>query len=291
MPECAAATVVGRNDRLPRSRCPARTHAGLYLKLYGHRDRQTAILTRHLPSLLAGLGEKAQWWFLRYHDPDDHLRLRVTVPGGSFAPAADWIGAWSRRLRQAGLIARVQWDTYFPETARFGGRAAMGAAESYFAADSAAALAELTACGRAGGPDMRALTAASMLDIAIALAGDPAEAMSWVIEHASAGAPAPARLIYDQAVALANPNDRRNLAAQPGGDQIICCWARRQEALTAYRIALEQAGTTKATALLPDLLHLHQVRMAGTAPGDERMCLHLARATALSWTARAKRRS
>ena len=80
-----------------------------------------------------------------------------------------------------GLIARVQWDTYFPETARFGGGAAMDAAESYFAADSAAALAQLTASGEKGGPDIRALTAASLLDIAIALIGDASEAMSWLM--------------------------------------------------------------------------------------------------------------
>ncbi|MEV6987274.1 lantibiotic dehydratase [Sphaerisporangium sp. NPDC051017] len=258
------------------------------LKLYGHPDRQNAILTRHLPHLISELGDQAQWWFLRYHDPDEHVRLRLTVPADSFAPTAARIATWSQSLRRTGLIARVQWDTYFPETARFGGSAAMDTAESYFAADSAAALAQLTASGEKNGPDIRALTAASLLDITIALIGDAAEAMSWLIEHTRAQSPAPARALYDQALALANPNDQRALTAQPGGGHVVSCWARRRKALAAYRTVLEETGTTRATLLLPDLLHLHHVRMSGTDLQDERACLHLARAAALSWAARAK---
>jgi class I lanthipeptide synthase len=261
-----------------------------YLKLYGRPDCQNAILTRHLPHLLNELDEQARWWFLRYHDPDEHLRLRLTVTD-SFAPTAARIGTWSQRLRRAGLIARVQWDTYFPETARFGGDAAMSAAESYFAADSAAALAQLTACGEKGGPDLRALTAASMLDIAIALIEDTAEAMSWLIEHTRAEASAPARALYDQAVVLANPHDQRDLATQPGGEHVGTCWARRREALATYRRVLQETGTSLVTILLPDLLHLHHVRVAGTDLAGEHACLHLARAAALSWTARPKRGS
>ncbi|MFC0862228.1 lantibiotic dehydratase [Sphaerimonospora cavernae] len=259
------------------------------LKLYGHPDRQTSVLTRHLPSLLHELGDQAEWWFLRYHDPDPHLRLRLKLPTDSFASATAVISAWSRRLRQAGLVTHAVWDTYFPETARFGGAAAMATAEAYFAADSAAALAQLTAGGQANGPDLRALTAASMLDIAIALITDAAEAMRWLIEHARTDTSPPARTLYDQAVALANPNDHRDLAAQPAGERIVSCWARRRTAAAAYRQALEKNGTPPA-ALLPELLHLHHVRMAGAFLPGERACLHLARAAALSWTARTARR-
>ncbi len=259
------------------------------LKLYGHPDRQNDILTRHLPDLLGQLGDKAQWWFLRYHDPDEHLRLRLTVPAGSFAPTAVRIGTWSQRLRLAGLIARVQWDTYFPETARFGGSAAMAAAESYFAADSAAALAQLMACCEKGGPDARALTAASLLDIAIGMIGDANAAMNWLIEHTRTEATAPARALYDQALVLANPNDQGVLAAQPSGVHVVSCWARRRETLASYRSALHEIGEARAALLLPDLLHLHHVRMAGTDLKIEGACLHLARSAAVSWSTRAKR--
>ena len=267
-----------------------------FLKLYGHRDRHSSILVRHLPRLLNELNDQlnerldgqGRWWFLRYRDPEEHLRLRVTVPADRAAPAAAAIGNWSKSLRQAGVIARVQWDTDFPETARFGGSTAIDAAEAYFAADSAAAVAQLAATAAKGGPDARALTAASMLDITIGLIGDPAEAMTWLIRHATTGPAAPPRALYDQAVALANPNDHRHLVGQPNGDRIAREWARRRQALAAYRTVLAEADTNHGPLMLPDLLHLHHTRMAGPDPQAERLCLHLARAAALSWTARAK---
>jgi len=263
----------------------------IYLKLYSHPDRQNHILTHHLPRLLNALTDQAQWWFLRHHDPDAHLRVRLKVPADTFASTAEAIGDWSRRLRAAGLIARIHWDTYFPETARFGGEAAMSAAEAYFAADSAAALAQLTASGDKNGPDIRAVTAASLLDIALALIGDAAEAMSWLIGHTRTAPSAPDRALYDQAVSLANPSDQRVLDALPTGEHILSCWTRRREALGNYRTVLQENSTMHAHTVLPDLLHLHHVRIAGIGLDAERKCLHLARAAALSWTARAKSRS
>ncbi|GLZ16063.1 hypothetical protein Acsp04_62980 [Actinomadura sp. NBRC 104425] len=278
---------VGR-DRVHLPGCGGR----FLLKLYSHRDRHSSILIRHLPRLLGELndclGEQGRCWFLRYRDPEDHLRLRLTVPAHRVAPAAAAIGAWSRSLRQVGVINRVQWDTDFPETARFGGGTATDAAEAYFAADSAAAVAQLAAGAAKDGPDARALTAASMLDIAIGLIGDPPEAMNWLIRHTTTASEAPPRTLYDQAVALANPNDHRHLAGQPNGDRIIGEWARRHQALAAYRAVLVRANTDHIRLLLPDLLHLHHTRMAGPDAQGERLCLHLARAAALSWTTRAK---
>ncbi|GAA4211376.1 lantibiotic dehydratase [Microbispora amethystogenes] len=280
-------------DWLRRAEVVNRDHGHLpgcegrfYLKLYGHPDRQSRVLIHHLPRLLEELGDQARWWFLRYQDPEEHLRLRLTVPADSFA----LVGDWTRTLRRAGVIGRVQWDTDFPEAARFGGQTALAAAETYFAADSAAALAQLAASGQRGGPDVRALTAASMLDIVTAVIGDTAESLRWVIEHAVSEPSAPPRVLYDQALLLANPHDRQGLAAQPGGVQVVSCWSRRREALIAYRGVLKETGSHLGV-LLPELLHLHHVRMAGTSLENERVCLHLTRAAALSWTARARRGS
>jgi hypothetical protein len=108
----------------------------LYLKLYVSRDLQDAVLIRHLPELAARLGGQVLWWFIRYDDPEPHLRLRLTVGTREFGPAAELAGAWTSQLRDAGLITRVSWETYYPETARFGGTAVMDAAEEFFAADS-----------------------------------------------------------------------------------------------------------------------------------------------------------
>lgn len=265
----------------------------LSVKVYGHPDRQTAILTDHVPRLIDRLGDGAGCWFLRYHDPDHHLRIRLRMPARTPIPAdtstpaampAAVVHAWCDELRRAGLTSRVCQDTYLTETARFGGETAHRAAEAFFAADSAAVIAQLTAV--ADRTAQRAVTGASLLDIAIAFLGDPDEGMRWLIGHIRLDASAPDRDLYQQAVALANPRDRSALAALPHGHHIVDAWEKRAQALAAYRPELEATGQLPVTAVLPDLLHLHHARVADTTPAGERVCLHLARAAALSWTAR-----
>ncbi|MFB8775803.1 lantibiotic dehydratase [Streptomyces broussonetiae] len=251
------------------------------LHLHGHRDRQDTLLTRHLPSFAGDDLGARQWWFVRYRDPDDHLRVRLTCQPGTLSAAFEAIGEWTRRLRQHSLITHASVVTYHPETARFGGPTAIDAAERYFAADSAAALAQLAAQAGTDAPDVRAITAASMVDIAAAVLGDSTTAMQWLIEHTRTDPTAPPRTVYRQAVGLVN--------APPAGlsKDVSAAWSARREALADYRRALTDAAI-HPDELLPDLLHLHHVRMRGPGLPEERTHLHLARAAALSWMARAR---
>ncbi|MGW3109518.1 lantibiotic dehydratase [Streptomyces sp. NPDC001100] len=263
----------------------------LSVRLHGHRDRQDPLLTRHLPYLLGELGEP-RWWFVRHRDPEDHLRLRLTCAPDSLGTAVGQIGEWTRRLRHAGLISHASLETYYPQTARFGGPAAMEAAEEYFAADAAAVLAQLTAQAGRGAPDARAVTAASMVDIAVGLLGDETQAMRWLVEHTDTDRSAPPRAVYDQTIALTTaPRTLRAPDTAALDARVIASWSARRAALAAYSSALEGAGTLSPQDLLPDLLHLHHVRMHGPGLPEERAHLHLARAAALSWTARARRTS
>jgi len=294
--------LVATGDPVPRRTWPSRTvgrehghlpGAGdwLYVKLYGHPDRQTAVLTTHLPRLLSTLDGTPPWWVLRYHDPEPHLRLRIKLAGSHvMGNVLQRVGAWAAELRRRGLLGRMQTDTYYPETGRFGDGAAMAAAEAVFAADSAAALAQLTTAGHRDGPDPHALTAASMVDLAIGVTGGNRAGMRWLIDHARVpGTPAPPRLVHEQAVRFGNPRDEwAALRALPGGEAVTDAWLRRRAALAAYRAVLTTAGEITPNAVLPDLLHLHHVRMTGVDLDTERACLHLARAAALSWAARAE---
>ena len=262
----------------------------LSISLHGPRDRQDPLLTRHLPSLLGELGEP-RWWFVRHRDPEDHLRLLLTCTPGSLGTAVGQIGEWTERLRHAGLITHASLETYYPQTARFGGPAAMEAAEAYFAADAAAVLAQLTAQADRGAP-AGALTAASMVDIAVGLLGDAAKAMPWLVGHTHTERSAPPRPVYDQTIALTTATLTPQAPDTPVLDaRVTASWSARRAALATYRRALEGAGTLPPQDLLPDLLHLHHVRMHGPGLPEERAHLHLARAAALSWTARAKKTS
>ncbi|TQK42317.1 thiopeptide-type bacteriocin biosynthesis protein [Streptomyces sp. SLBN-118] len=277
----AIAPVVGRGHVASREHghlpgCDNR----IYLQLHGHRDRQNPLLTRHLPTLLEELGG-VRWWFVRYRDPEDHLRVRLTCAPGTLGSAIEKVGEWTRQLRHRGLITHASVETYHPETCRFGGPAAIDAAEAYFAADTAAALAQLAVQAGKNVPDPRALTAASMVDIAVGLLGKHAEAMRWLIDHTRTERTPPPRHVYRQAVGLVN-------AAPAGLERVTTAWSARRVALAAFRSALEN-GATRPQDLLADLLHLHHVRMCGPGLPQERAHLHLARAAALSWTARARR--
>lgn len=261
----------------------------LYVKLYGNPGRQTALLTSHLPALLAAWEEEPEWWFLRYHDPDKHLRLRIRLrEADDFGQVAARVTAWTTELYERGLVSQVQFDTYYPETGRFGQDVAMAAAESVFAADSAAAVAQLRAVDHREGPHLHAVTAASMVDIAVTVAGSVSDGMRWLIRHwRASSAPAPSRETRDQMIRLADPSRGRSaLLEVPGGEDIAASWELRRAALLRYRAALTAEKQISPDTVLADLLHLHHARMVGISPDSEWACRRLSRAAALSWTAR-----
>ena len=254
----------------------------LYLKLHSNHGQQDEIVIRHIPRLQQRLGAQLTGcWFIRYDHPSEQLRLRLALKPHALGSNIDEVRAWTETLRDEGLVNSVSWETYFPETARFGGSAAIDPAEAFFAADSASAIAQLVASTAKHGPDVRALTAASLVDLAVAFVGDEAAAMHWLIARTAADATPPPRPLYKEAVALSTTRDV--------GADVLAAWDHRRAALTAYRDALHQAGTITPEDLLPDLLHLHHARVNGPDLAAERRCLHLSRAASLSRIARTRR--
>jgi lantibiotic biosynthesis protein len=262
----------------------------LYARLYGHPDRQNSILTAHLPDLLSTWedGQPPDWWFLRYREPEPHLRLRIRLPDPrSYGAAAQRLGAWTDRVRHLGLLRNIVLDTYYPEVGRYGTGPALHAAEAVFAADSAVAIAQMTPAA-SGRPHPHAVTTANFLDMVIAFAGSTEDGMRWLIGHIGRDPiPAPARQVYDEAMRLADPrNDWAALHAAAGGEQIVTAWTRRRTALATYRGRLTDTGETDPSTVLPSLLHMHHIRMNGIDESAERTCRRLARAAALGWAAR-----
>ncbi|MBB5998748.1 lantibiotic dehydratase [Streptomonospora salina] len=257
-------------------------------ELYGHPGHADTILIHYLPRLLEELGcRRAQpmWWFLRYRHPSPHLRLRLHPSPEGYGATVQALGDWAHDLRSRGLLGELAVTTYRPETIRYGTGAALEAAESVFAADSTAARAQISA--RHLHP--RVVTAASMVDLATAMAGERAEAMHWLLERR----PVPSRGAslreeVRQAVELFDPSQEyAALRALPGGEDIADSWEKRRRAAMAYCRRLQQDPTAPAPAgVLGSLLHLHHVRTLGIDPDSERETEHIARAVALAWRAR-----
>ncbi|MBT2420751.1 lantibiotic dehydratase [Streptomyces sp. ISL-22] len=259
----------------------------LLATLYGDARRQDTVLTRHLPVLLERLGGPP-WWFIRFRDPEQHLRLRIALPAPeAFAETARTVSAWADEMRGAGLLADLRYPTSYREMGRWGSGAAWDAAEEVFRADSRAILAQLSQSRR---PHERTLVAAHTVSIASAFLGSTQAGMRWLIDHIPPTAPAPVpRPQFTDAVRLADPShDWAALRGAPGGAVIVSAWADRDAAIAAYRRHLP-GPHTQGIALddvLTSLLHVHFVRHIAVNFPEEEVCLYLVRAAALAWTAR-----
>jgi thiopeptide-type bacteriocin biosynthesis protein len=243
------------------------------VKLYGHPEHTNSLITDHLHRLAAA-GRPLAWWFLRYRDPDPHLRLRIRIQDPVQLQA---VHDWTQDLRSRGLVATLVHDTYIPESGRFGPGAALEAAEALFVADSRAVAAQITLDPTEDG--MRVWAAASMSDLTHHLLDDAPAARRWLIDHAPAGVTDRAEAA--RTITLTHPDHE----VQPV--PVREAWEQRAAAVRAYAKALADLGCT-ATDVLPDLLHLHSTRLFGPDPEAERACLALARTAAVSWNARTR---
>lgn len=261
----------------------------LFARLYSHPDVVDTILTRHLPALLAAWDDPPPWWFVRYRTPAPHLRLRLHQLQ-DYGQAAARVGAWAASLRQQGLVGDLALDTYHPETARYGSAAAMAAAEALFAADSVAVLAQLTALATSPAVHPQALTAASLVDLVCAMTGSRPAGIRWLVDHAqlAGNSRVSDRDVLHQALSLAGAGvDGSTLPTIPGGSHIASAWIARRLAATRYAGLLTSDAThVRPASVTVSLLHLHHVRAHGIDPAAEALSHRLARAVALSFTAR-----
>ncbi|RLK23786.1 thiopeptide-type bacteriocin biosynthesis protein [Micromonospora sp. M71_S20] len=193
----------------------------------------------------------AGWWFLRYPDPEPHLRLRIPLPDiGRFADSARHLAGWVQHLHDDAVVRDYSLHPYRPET-RHGAAATLAAAERVFAADSRAALHRLTG-------DRQAATAAGMIAIADGFTGDGPRWLATHAAHRTGPRLEPAQLEH----ARRRVHDEQLAAA-----------------LAGYRSLVVDDGLDP-DEVLGDLLHLHHARMIGVDLASERHCLRLARTIA-----------
>ena len=126
----------------------------LYVKLYTGGPTADKLLGTSVPELterLLSQGLIDRWFFIRYADPEAHLRLRFhRSPAASdrfYAELLPTVYAWADALRQAGLVQQVQTDTYRRELERYGNDT-MVASEELFFHDSRAVVRWLASPGR-----------------------------------------------------------------------------------------------------------------------------------------------
>ncbi|MGW9434001.1 thiopeptide-type bacteriocin biosynthesis protein, partial [Streptomyces decoyicus] len=257
----------------------------LHAQLYAHPRRYDEILSHHLPDLLAAFGEEPPtWWFTRHRemarpDADQHLDLTLHLPPDAHGVGERHVRAWADSLHRTGLASGLVLAPYQPQTGRFGSEAAMNAAHQVFAADSAAALAQiqLAECTDAFAP--QALAAASALRLVTPLAPDAAAAEEWLVGNFPQGTGRLDRALRSQVLELTRPNGASALATLPGGPQVTEAWRARAAAMDTYRTAL--VGERDPLDVARSLLHQHHVRALGVDPRTEETTIRLVRTAAL----------
>jgi thiopeptide-type bacteriocin biosynthesis protein len=142
----------------------------LYVKLYGGPAILEEILTTIVPVILHEVSKVSplsidQWFFIRYADPDFHLRVRFKGPPEMLVKyllpiITDVINGFLHTNQ----LWRMQLDTYEREIERYGGLSGMDAAESVFYADSNAVLRLLQLDSHDLGEDFRWQVAVISID-------------------------------------------------------------------------------------------------------------------------------
>jgi thiopeptide-type bacteriocin biosynthesis protein len=116
----------------------------LYAKLYtgtGTADQLLNHLVGPLVRSSLASGAADAWFFIRYVDPDWHLRIRLHgQPRRLHAEVLPSLQAAAAPFLEAGQLWRLQLDTYEREVERYGGDEGIELAEQVFAADSQAVL-------------------------------------------------------------------------------------------------------------------------------------------------------
>lgn len=139
-PKRAASSAQGRAVRVVAERSRyAPGSRWLFAKIYlGSQALEHFLLSNILPLVeqFRASGALDRWFFVRYADPDSHLRVRFRFSDDrGQALTSEFLRAIESHL-VVGTIERYVLDTYDPEYERYGGEGGIGAAERFFSADS-----------------------------------------------------------------------------------------------------------------------------------------------------------
>jgi thiopeptide-type bacteriocin biosynthesis protein len=141
----------------------------LYAKLYTGTGTADQLLNHVVGPLVRSSlasGAADAWFFIRYADPDWHLRLRLHgEPGRLHAEVLPGLEAAAAPLLDTGQLWRMQLDTYEREVERYGGDRGIELAEQLFAADSEAVLTILGSLSGDAGLDLRWRLAMAGIDL------------------------------------------------------------------------------------------------------------------------------
>jgi thiopeptide-type bacteriocin biosynthesis protein len=259
----------------------------LFVKLYCPRHLENDVITDSMlvfaeNAVASGLADS--WFFIRYSDPEPHIRLRFhgapeRVTGHLFPHICEWAG----RLMTNGQCLKFVFDTYEQEMERFGGPLGLAASETFFYADSRSAVELIRRVKtKQWSQDQTTLLAISVDDLLNGLGMNEAGRLRWYRSQATEGGPEAGADYRERKVVLRSLLGQRDefLAGANGGPEIAAILATRRGLLAPIGQQLRELGkaaklSESFDALCASYVHLHLNRVAGLDPAAEQRILSL----------------
>jgi len=264
----------------------------LFAKLYtGAATADRLLLDAVAPLVKSALGSGTAdgWFFIRYGDPDWHLRLRFRGSPGRLKELSDTLTSALAPLHREQLLWKVQLDTYEREVERYGGPEAILLAEQLFQADSEAVLELLELLPGDEGADARWRLMLCGMDLLLSELGLGLEDRLRVVTalRESFGREFQVDSTVEQQLAERFRKERRGLeellgsrkASSPVLAQGLEVLQRRSARLAPITTGLNTlAAEGKLSVPLPELagsfLHMHANRMARSAARPQELVLY-----------------
>lgn len=265
----------------------------LSAKLYCGSTLADPLLTQVIAPVTRSFVERGavhRWFFLRYADPDPHLRVRWQgdpsqltgeVLPALYAACAPWLGD--------GRLHRFELDTYQRETRRYGGPEAIEAAEEIFEHDSALVSTFLETADDDAGMDARWRMSFVAMDHQLHDAGLDLEARHHLVDRLAQVYANEFRLDGPMRASLRERYRRQrraleeSLAGRDAGAELLgpaldLLDVRSQASRDAFARLRALDATGKLTVPLDEIvasfLHMHANRMLRSAARAQEMVLY-----------------
>ena len=257
----------------------------LFLKLYCPPALQDELIAEELTAFTTFAESTAlahDWFFVRYADPDAHLRVRFQgEPDVILHRLLPRACSWATSLTVDGSCLRFGFDTYEREIERYGGATGVEVAEELFAADSRAVAKLLRLKQDLPTLDRTTLAVLSVDTLLDGLGLSCADRLAWYQERVSLSRADGQEYRLRQRLLrqlLAN-----GPAAEPGGDALaglLDDYRRASQPVAARLDALAREGRLgrAKASLCESYVHMHCNRLLGTEADEERV-LRFARRT------------
>jgi thiopeptide-type bacteriocin biosynthesis protein len=257
----------------------------LYVKLYG--------ATELLDDLIAGpvgdiaefaevTGMAEQSFFLRYADPESHLRLRFRSrdADGLLRRLLPEVCRWAGEQMTAGLCQKFMFDSYDREIERYGGLEGLTVAEAIFAADSRAVPAMLELARATPELDRTMMAIVSIDSMLRALSADVAERLAWYAAQAVSKKESSAEYRQRGPSLRRLIGDPEEAGRMPGGRELTRILQQRSDALAPCGrelVTLSQRGVLgwDVKTLWRSYVHLHCNRLLAASSQHEQVLLGL----------------